>query len=183
MSLPQSRAMVPALDRQLREYRAIAAQSQAYARAHGRRELRGPGTAALAMSAAMLRAQSMLDPSTSRLAERMIQGSTMGAVQMTRRLHQLTGRADPALVELGQRLLRTEEQNIQEMKRFLLNHTRGGPEAIRLRPAAAHLSTEKQNRVSCRYSAPARSTGLGNSGWWTASGKNWVSRQKPHRLP
>ena len=48
MSLPQSRAMVPALDRQLREYRAIAAQSQAYARAHGRRELRGPGTAALA---------------------------------------------------------------------------------------------------------------------------------------
>ena len=115
MSLPQSRAMVPALDRQLREYRAIAAQS----RAHGRRELRGPGTAALAMSAAMLRAQSMLDPSTSRLAERMIQGSTMGAVQMTRRLHQLTGRADPALVELGQRLLRTEEQNIQEMKRFL----------------------------------------------------------------
>ena len=38
MSLPQSRAMVPALDRQLREYRAIAAQSQAYARAHGRRE-------------------------------------------------------------------------------------------------------------------------------------------------
>ena len=114
MSLPQSRAMVPALDRQLREYRAIAAQSQAY-----RRELRGPGTAALAMSAAMLRAQSMLDPSTSRLAERMIQGSTMGAVQMTRRLHQFTGRADPALVELGQRLLRTEEQNIQEMKRFL----------------------------------------------------------------
>ena len=43
----------------------------------------------------------------------------MGAVQMTRRLHQFTGRADPALVELGQRLLRTEEQNIQEMKRFL----------------------------------------------------------------
>ena len=117
MSLPQSRAMVPALDRQLREYRAIAAQSQAYA--HGRQELRGPGTAALAMSAAMLRAQSMLDPSTSRLAERMIQGSTMGAVQMTRRLHQFTGRADPALVELGQRLLRAEERNIQEMKRFL----------------------------------------------------------------
>ena len=79
----------------------------------------GPTAGGSCGSAAMLRAQSMLDPSTSRLAERMIQGSTMGAVQMTRRLHQLTGRADPALVELGQRLLRTEEQNIQEMKRFL----------------------------------------------------------------
>lgn len=119
LSLPQSRAMGQALNSQLQEYRTIAAQSQAYARAHGRQELRGPGTAALAMSAAMLRAQSMLDPSTSRLAERMIQGSTMGAVQMTRRLHQFTGRADPALVELGQRLLRAEERNIQEMKRFL----------------------------------------------------------------
>ena len=118
MSLPQSRAMVPALDRQLREYRAIAAQSQAYARAHGRRELRGPGTAALAMSAAMLRAQSMLDPSTSRLAERMIQGSTMGAVQMTRRLHQLTAGLTRPWRNRVSWLLRTEEQNIQEMKRF-----------------------------------------------------------------
>ena len=63
--------------------------------------------------------KSMQDMQTSKLAEMLIQGSTMGAVQMTRRLHQLTGRADPALVELGQRLLRTEEQNIQEMKRFL----------------------------------------------------------------
>ena len=108
MSLPQSRAMVPALNRQLREYRAIAAQSQAYARAHGRRELRGPGTAALAMSATTVAAILAF-----------FVASTMGAVQMTRRLHQLTGRADPALVELGQRLLRTEEQNIQEMKRFL----------------------------------------------------------------
>ena len=61
----------------------------------------------------------MADDSTSHIAKMLIQGSTMGAVQMTRRLHQLTGRADPALVELGQRLLRTEEQNIQEMKRFL----------------------------------------------------------------
>ena len=67
----------------------------------------------------MLKTQSLPDPSTTKLAERMIQGSTMGTVQMTRRLHQFTGRADPELLSLGRRLLQTEERNIQEMKRFL----------------------------------------------------------------
>lgn len=118
LSLPQSRAMGAALQDQLQEYRSIAAQSQAYARQKGRR-LPGPGTAALLMSGAMLRAQTALDPSTTRLAEMMIRGSTMGTVQMTRRLHQYTGSADRELLDLGKRLLRAEEQNIQQMKRFL----------------------------------------------------------------
>ena len=118
LSLPQSRAMSAALQDQLREYRAIAARSQSYAKQKGMR-LKGPGSAALAMSGVMLRAQSLMDPSTSKLAERMIQGSTMGTVEMTRRLHQLSDRADPGLVSLGRQLLQTEEQNIQQMKRFL----------------------------------------------------------------
>ena len=118
LALPQSRAMERALSDQLREYRAIAARSQAYARSHGE-YLKGPGTAALAMSGAMLRAQAAADPSTTKLAEMMIRGSTMGTVQMTRRLHQLSGRADGELVNLGQQLLKAEEQNIQQMKRFL----------------------------------------------------------------
>ena len=57
--------------------------------------------------------------STSKLAQLMIQGSTMGTVEMTRRIHQYTGKADPELLALGSRLLHTEEQNIQQMKRFL----------------------------------------------------------------
>ena len=118
MALPQSRAMAPALDRQLREYRAIAAQSQAYARAHGRRELRGPGTAALAMSAAMLRAQSMLDPSTSRLAERMIQGSTMGIVDLTKAMRDNPG-AGAQLQEPADRMVQFMQRNIEELKVYL----------------------------------------------------------------
>ena len=118
LALPQSRAMTSTLTQQLREYRAIAAQAQAYARVHGH-TLKGPGGPSLLLSAAMLKTQSLLDPSTTKLAERMIQGSTMGTVQMTRRLHQFTGRADPELLSLGRRILQTEERNIQEMKRFL----------------------------------------------------------------
>lgn len=118
MSLPQSRAMGQALGDQLREYRTIAARSQAYAKEQGR-TLRGPNAASLAMSKAMLRAQAAMDPTTTKMAEMMIRGSTMGTVQMTRRLHQFAGKADRELLDLGQRLLRTEERNIQEMKRFL----------------------------------------------------------------
>ena len=119
LSLPQSRAMTSALQDQLREYRAIAARSQSYAKQKGL-HLKGPGSAALTMSGMMLRAQTALDPSTSKLAEMMIQGSTMGTVEMTRRLHQLSDQSDPELVSLGRQLLQTEEQNIQQMKRFFV---------------------------------------------------------------
>ncbi len=71
------------------------------------------------MSGAMLKARTAADHTTSKLAQLMIQGSTMGTVEMTRRIHQYTGKADPELLALGSRLLHTEEQNIQQMKRFL----------------------------------------------------------------
>ena len=118
LSLPQSRAMGQALNSQLQEYRTIAAQSQAYARKHGAR-LHTPGLTVRAMSGAMLKARTAADHTTSKLAQLMIQGSTMGTVEMTRRIHQYTGKADPELLALGSRLLHTEEQNIQQMKRFL----------------------------------------------------------------
>ena len=123
MGLPQSRAMVPALQEpalqeQLRECRTIAARAQAYARAQGE-ALRGPGSAALALAGAALRTRAVLDPSTSTLAERLIRESTGGAVETARRLHQCTRDTDPALVELGRRLLAAQERTIQEMKRFL----------------------------------------------------------------
>ena len=118
LSLPQSRAMGQALNSQLQEYRTIAAQSQAYARKHGAR-LHTPGLAVRDMSGAMLKARTAADHTTSKLAQLMIQGSTMGTVEMTRRIHQYTGKADPELLALGSRLLHTEEQNIQQMKRFL----------------------------------------------------------------
>lgn len=118
MHLPQSRSMSSALNSQLREYRTIAAKAQAYANAHGR-VLHSPGAVSRAMSGAMLRAQTAMDHSPSRLAELMIKGSTMGTVQMARRLNQYGDKADQELTNLGRQLLRTEEQNIQEMKRFL----------------------------------------------------------------
>lgn len=56
------------------------------------------------MSGAMLKARTAADHTTSKLAQLMIQGSTMGTVEMTRRIHQYTGKADPELLALGSRL-------------------------------------------------------------------------------
>ena len=118
MQLPQSRAMGDALNAQLREYRTITAQAQQYANARGR-TLPSPGAASRALSAAALRTRTSLDPSTSRLAELMIRDSTSGAVQITRKLHQYGAQTDSELRALGNRLLRTQEQSILQMKRFL----------------------------------------------------------------
>ena len=43
----------------------------------------------------------------------------LSGVETARRLHQCTRDTDPALVELGRRLLAAQERTIQEMKRFL----------------------------------------------------------------
>ena len=118
LALPQSRAMGPALQNQLKEYRAIAAQSQAYAKSH-QHHLRSPGSFSLIRSVFTLKLKVLLDPSTSKLAEQIIHASITDVVQITRRLHQQTNRTDPILLELGRRLLAAEERYLQEMKRFL----------------------------------------------------------------
>ena len=118
LSMPQSRAMSQSLNDQLREYRSIAACAQRYARRHGK-ALKGPGTAVLVMSKAMLQAHTIADHSTSRLAELMIRGNTMGTVKTTRCLHQLSVGARPALAAPGQQLLCPHEQHIPTQQCFL----------------------------------------------------------------
>ena len=70
------------------------------------------------MSGMMIRAKTLTDRSPSRIAEMMIQGSTMGTIQMTRRLHSCEA-ADAEALLLAHKLLRTEENNIEQMKEFL----------------------------------------------------------------
>ncbi|MBO5340906.1 MAG: hypothetical protein J6A62_07910 [Oscillospiraceae bacterium] len=118
LSLPQSAAMSRALNSQLREYKSIAQAAQAHAKSRGE-TVKEPSHASQAMSAMMLRMQTLTDRSTSHLAEMMIQGSTMGTVQMTRRLNQFHANADKEIMELGKKLLETEERNIQQMKLYL----------------------------------------------------------------
>lgn len=118
MDMVRTPGMRQALAGQLAEYRDIADRAEAAIRRRGG-EPKGPGPASEAMSAAMLRAKTALDRSPSHLAEMMIRGSTMGTVQMTRRLNRYAGGADREAAELAEGLLRSEENNIQQLKAYL----------------------------------------------------------------
>lgn len=118
LSLPQSRAMVPALQAQLRAYRTIVAQSQSYAR-HAGFTLSPPDSTALAVASAVLRIQSWLNPTTTRLAETVIQDNTSGTVQITRLLHRMDRQADPLLLSLGRSLVDIQDESTHHMRNFL----------------------------------------------------------------
>ena len=62
--------------------------------------------------------KTMQEHSPTRIAEMTIQGSTMGVVDMTKRLKEYTCASDEVRA-LAQKLLETEQQNIETMKGFL----------------------------------------------------------------
>ncbi|MNV92936.1 hypothetical protein D3C71_1875730 [compost metagenome] len=58
------------------------------------------------------------DDSHSHIAEMIIQGSTMGITDVTKHINKYD-EADIDIVKLAKRLLKIEEQNIEEMKPYL----------------------------------------------------------------
>ena len=106
-----------ALKSQLGEYEAIAARAERLLQKRGIAPHES-GEMREFMSGVMIRCKTLADRSPSHIAEMMIQGSTMGTIQMTRRLHNCEA-ADGEALLLAHKLLRTEENNIEQMKEFL----------------------------------------------------------------
>ena len=106
-----------ALKGQLGEYVTIAGRAEKLMRQRGIAPSE-TGQMREFMSGMMIRFKTLTDRSPSHIAEMMIQGSTMGTIQMTRRLHSCEA-ADGEALLLAHKLLRTEENNIEQMKEFL----------------------------------------------------------------
>ena len=62
--------------------------------------------------------QTIVDDSPSNIAEMVLQGSSMGIAKMTKRLHQYDGE-NQRIVKLAEKLIRMEQANIEEMKKYL----------------------------------------------------------------
>lgn len=60
----------------------------------------------------------LADKSADHIAEMMMQGSMMGIIDMSRTLKKY-GSAEHSAIKLGEKLIETEENNIQQMKSFL----------------------------------------------------------------
>ena len=106
-----------ALDRQDREYRNIQNAAGSMLQARGVRPA-GVGTMAKLSSEAMSAMKLMADRSSAKIAEMMIQGSTMGVTKSLRTIRDCDAK-DERVRDLADKLLKTEESNIEEMKGFL----------------------------------------------------------------
>lgn len=60
----------------------------------------------------------MTDSSSDHIAEMMMQGNMMGVIELSRDLRRFSD-VDPKVSKLAEKLIKTEEDNIQEMKKFL----------------------------------------------------------------
>ena len=81
-------------------------------------ELEPSGKLSQSWANLMIKMKLMMNSCTSRIAEMMIQGTTMGIVKTIRHLNDYQG-DDGDARRLGERLLDTQEQNVERMKAYL----------------------------------------------------------------
>ena len=113
----KNRSMRKALNRQLSEY------GDMYDRASGILDRLGEtpkkiNAAAKISTHIAMTTKGFRDPSASHIAEMMIQGNTMGVIQLTRQKKRCRG-CNSEVMRLAEELIVTEENNLDEMKFFL----------------------------------------------------------------
>lgn len=109
--------LVSALNSQMDEYEQLQNAAGAMLQARGEPP-KGIGPMAKVSSEVMSTMKAMTDRSASNIAEMMIQGSTMGVTKSLRTIRDCDVR-DVTVRRLADQLLKTEQANIEEMKRFL----------------------------------------------------------------
>ena len=105
------------LNREFSQYAEIRDEADDMIRKRGE-EPKGTGVMAKMGTEMMSATQLAMDDSRSKIAEMMIQGTTMGVVKTIRHIRDYEGDDAPAR-ELADKLLRTQEKNVEEMKAFL----------------------------------------------------------------
>lgn len=70
------------------------------------------------MAAFTSKIEAMKEPTDSRLAEMVIQGSTMGITKLTKQIHDYNG-DDHEVLQFAQKQIKEEQANIEKMKSFL----------------------------------------------------------------
>ncbi len=105
------------LRRERNEYENVRSDADQLIRRSGD-EPEGTGMMAKMSTDLMTAGQMMMDDSRSKIAEMMIQGTTMGIVKTIRHLKDYEGN-DKKARELGERLLELQEENVEKMKAYL----------------------------------------------------------------
>lgn len=109
--------LASALNSQMTEYRKLQDAAGTMLRDRGR-EPEGLGMMVKVSSEMVSAMKTMADHSATKIAEMMIQGNTMGVTKSIRTIRDCSLH-DERVRDLANKLLKTEEANIEEMKRFL----------------------------------------------------------------
>lgn len=110
-------ALMQAVQAQVAEYSAIAQNSGELLHARGEQP-KDPSLLARISSEVMSTVETLADSSTSKIAELVIRGNTMGVTKGIKHLHDYEG-DDRKVRALAEQLLEAEEKNIAQMKPFL----------------------------------------------------------------
>ncbi len=113
----EDKAMCDALRTQQQEYRAIHDEAEKRLTDMGHKPKGISGTSK-AMTYMSIATNTLTNKSPSHIAEMMIQGSTMGIIDATKRIKQYAAAA-PEHIALTDRLLKTEQNNVEQLKPFL----------------------------------------------------------------
>lgn len=113
----QDEGLRRAVRQQIAEYQEISKESGELLQSKGH-EPEDPGLMARMSSEVMSTAKTFPQASASKIAEMVIQGNTMGITKGTKHLNDYAG-DDHRVKALAQRLISTEQDNVEQMKQFL----------------------------------------------------------------
>lgn len=102
---------------QLKEYGAFARRTEDLLSQQGEKA-KNNNLFKKAMTETMAKFNSMQDASPSHIAEMMINGATMGVIDMTKKLREYNS-ANAAIHSLGSEVLKFEENTVEKMKNYL----------------------------------------------------------------
>ncbi len=109
--------MIEQLKSELKEYTCINDKAKDLLNENGYDE-KGIGTLEKTMTDFMITMQTIRDNSSSHIAEMMLKGSNMGIIDATKKINEYTD-ADEHILDLMKKLLKLEENNVDELKNFL----------------------------------------------------------------
>ena len=106
------------LEAQLKEYEQIHEEAKKLLNRHGYDE-KGIGSLEKIRAYLMIDMKTLMDKSSSHIAEMLIQGSNMGIIDAVKRINQYEKEAEKEVTALMKRLLKFEENNVERLKEAL----------------------------------------------------------------
>ena len=106
------------IEAQLKEYEQIHEEAKKLLNRHGYDE-KGIGALEKIMAYLMIDMKTLMDKSSSHIAEMLIQGSNMGIIDAVKRINQYEKEAEKEVTALVRRLLEFEENNVERLKEAL----------------------------------------------------------------